>query len=89
MTNPVDSYINERNDTIDNSKLNPGIGLKNIKQRLAILYSKSKELTPSLQFSINDKIAKVVVVLPYEHCSSELLSSKKRSGENMQKTALR
>jgi sensor histidine kinase YesM len=89
MTNPVDSYTNERNDNIDNSKLNPGIGLKNIKQRLAILYSKSKELTPSLQFSINDKIAKVVVVLPYEHCSSELLSSKKGSGENMQKTALR
>ncbi|MGB3725612.1 MAG: histidine kinase [Glaciecola sp.] len=52
---------------VQDDQLNAGVGLKNIKQRMALLYGERPVVKPSLNFSITNNIATVVIVLPLEY----------------------
>lgn len=67
MTNPVDdSRVNkEKVDERDN--LNAGVGLKNIKQRLSIMYAEQTNIKPSIGLHVEQNIARVKIVVPLEY----------------------
>ena len=62
VSNPI-----PRNKQSDTTKLNPGIGLKNIRRRLALLYPKTRAVSASLSLRYENDLAIVTIVLPLEH----------------------
>jgi anti-sigma regulatory factor (Ser/Thr protein kinase) len=67
ITNPVSRSETKTNNYQNRDYLNAGLGLKNIKQRLALLYSHQRSINASLAFSVEKNIAKVQIIIPLEY----------------------
>jgi LytS/YehU family sensor histidine kinase len=67
ITNPVSRGEAKTNNDQNRDHLNAGVGLKNIKQRLALLYSQQRSINASLAFSVEKNIAKVQIIIPLEY----------------------
>jgi sensor histidine kinase YesM len=67
ITNPVSRSETKTNNYQNRDYLNAGLGLKNIKQRLALLYSQPRSIDASLAFSVEKNIAKVQIIIPLEY----------------------
>jgi len=79
ITNPVSQ--SKTNNYQNSDYLNAGVGLKNIKQRLALLYADKHGIRASLSFHIENNIANVAIIIPleYEH-EPELNKNASRQG---------
>jgi hypothetical protein len=67
ITNPVSRSETKTNNYQNRDYLNAGLGLKNIKQRLALLYGQQRSINASLAFSVEKNIAKVQIIIPLEY----------------------
>nr|WP_136252796.1 histidine kinase [Ningiella ruwaisensis] len=83
ITNPVNEAISAKPDRQnDNASeyLNAGVGLKNIRQRLTLLYPENSEVKPFFALNIADNLATTRMKIPLQYLESETESQVKEKG---------